>query len=86
MELLEPGSTAAAQVGEKTHRFFFSGGIEPMLLESCLEQHSGAVAANWAAAGSWTGGRGLWALVQHVSSGLLGTSPHHLMQLLSQLC
>lgn len=57
---------------------------EPMLLESCLKQHS--VVANRAAAGSWAGGRGVWALVQHDSGGLLGTSPHHLVQLLSQLC
>lgn len=55
-----------------------------MLLESCLKQHS--VVANRAAAGSWAGGRGVWALVQHDSGGLLGTSPHHLVQLLSQLC
>lgn len=57
-----------------------------MLHRSCLKQRSVVAAANGTAAGSRSGGRGVWAPVQHVSAAWLGTSPHHLVQLLSQLC
>lgn len=56
------------------------GGIEPMLLESCLKQRSDRAAAR-----SWPAGGGVSALVQHVSGALLGTSPHQKPALSSYL-
>lgn len=84
MELPDPGSAAAAAAF--LYFILTSSQAQRNRARASPELLETASSANGAAAGSRSGGRRVWAPVQHVSAAWLGTSLHHLVQLLSQLC